>query len=239
VRLAVLRHEDSTGLGRLGDQFERHGVDHDVIWTTRGRLPEPYEFDGAVVLGGSISANDAALAPARAWVREAVLNGVPYLGVCLGGQLLASALGARVRSGSAEVGIHDIFLTDAAGRDPLFSGLPRRLEVFGFHGESFALPRGAVPLAGSLACTFQAFRYAGRAYGLQFHPEVRAADLTRWREASGYRDLVARSGRSLADLHGELDAAAAELDRLTAHLCERWLTLVVRRTTLRRLPLPA
>jgi len=226
MSVAVLKHEESTGLGRFAGLFEEHGVDYEVVWTTRGLLPEPRLFDGALVLGGSMSANDAALASARAWIREAVLADLPYLGVCLGGQLLAAALGARVERSRPEVGVHSVYLTGANERDALFSGLPRRLPVFSFHGESFGLPVGAVPLAGSIACTYQAFRHGESAYGLQFHPEVRSADLVRWQHTGGYRALLARSGHTLAELTDELETAAAELDRLAGHVLERWLSLL-------------
>ena len=226
MSVAVLRHEASTGLGRFADLFEDHGVDYEVLWTTRGRLPEPRLFDGALVLGGSVSANDAALTPARGWIRQAVLADLPYLGICLGGQLLAGALEARVERTWPEAGVHNVYLTGASECDAVFSGLPRRLPVFSFHGEGFGLPVGAVPLAGSIACTFQAFRYGRSAYGLQFHPEVRAAELAGWQEAAGYRTLLARSGHTLAELGDDLEAAEAELDFLAGHLLERWLTLL-------------
>jgi GMP synthase-like glutamine amidotransferase len=235
MSVAVLRHEASTGLGRFAELFGEHGVDYEVVWTTRGRLPDPRWFDGALVLGGSMSANDSALAPARAWIRDAMLSDLPYLGVCLGGQLLAGALGAPVERTRPEVGVHNVYLTRAGERDAVFSGLPRRLPVFSFHGESFGLPVGAVPLAGSIACTYQAFRYGESAFGLQFHPEVRAADLVRWQEAAGYSELVARSGGTFAELSKELELLDAYLDRLAAHLLECWLTLLPGGETQRRL----
>jgi GMP synthase (glutamine-hydrolysing) len=120
-----------------------------------------------------------------------------------------------------------VYLTRAGERDALFAGLPRRLPVFSFHGENFGLPVGAEPLAGSIACTYQAFRYGESAYGLQFHPEVRGADLARWHDAAGYRELFARSGHTLLELRGELQAVDGELDRLAGHLLERWLSLLL------------
>jgi GMP synthase-like glutamine amidotransferase len=225
VMIAVLQHEPETGLGRLEGHLGDFAVDYEVVQTGE-TLPDPAAFDGAVVLGGSLSADDAALRPARRWIRGAVLSGLPYLGVCLGGQLLASALGARVGPGGAEAGIHSVFLTDAARHDVVFAGLPRRFDVFGWHGDRFDLPRGAVPLAGSLACAYQAFRYGGTAYGLQFHPEVRPHDLAGWRDLPGYRRLLDESGRDWTDVELELARAANALDDLAAHLLERWLGLV-------------
>jgi len=231
--IAVLQHEPATGLGRFADVLARLGVCHEVVWTTHRPLPDLRDFDGVLVLGGSFTVRDLRLRPAQRWIRDAVDNDVPYLGICLGGQLLARALGARVERGGAEVGVHSVFLTEAAGRDPLFRGLPRRLDVFGFHGEAFALPRGAVPLAGSLACTYQAFRYGESAYGLQFHAEVRAGELARWRHVGGYRRLLTESGREWSDLTSELDVAAGTLDELAGHLLERWVSVIADVSALR------
>jgi GMP synthase-like glutamine amidotransferase len=226
VRLAVLAPEPATGLGAFAGLLEAAGVEHELVPATGGPLPDRAAFDGAIGLGGSLAAGDGRLAESRRWIRDAVLAGMPFLGVCLGAQLLASALGARVERGRPELGLHDVFLTAAAERDPLFSGLPRRLEVFGWHGDSFELPRGAVPLAGSLACTFQAFRFGAAAYGLQFHPEVRVDDLARWRSVDGYRDLAVRTGVDVDALAVVLGRATPALDALAAQLLERWLLLV-------------
>lgn len=226
IRLAVLQHELETGLGRFADLLDDLAVDVELVPATRGALPDPLTFDAALVLGGSLGADDATLLPARRWIRNAILSDLPYLGVCLGGQLLASALGECVRRGGAEAGVHSIFLTDAAEHDLLFGGLPRRLDVFGWHGDSFDLPRGAVPLAGSLACTYQAFRHGSAAYALQFHPEVRPSDVAAWRDLPGYRRLLERSGRDWDDIVHELALAAVALDDLAERLLERWLWLV-------------
>ena len=114
---------------------------------------------------------------------------------------------------------------DRRGRDPLFFDLPGRLRVFGWHAYGFELPRDAVPLAGSLSYTYQAFRL-GAAYGLQFHPEMRGDDLERWRSAPAYRRLLAASGREWRDVAAELERAAPELDELAAKLLDRWLGLI-------------
>jgi GMP synthase-like glutamine amidotransferase len=225
LSVAILQHEPETGLGRFADLLADSGVDYELLFT-RGRLPDPLAFDAALCLGGSLAAYDDGLLPARRWVRNAVLGGLPYLGMCLGGQLLASALGAHVGPGGAETGVHGVSLTDAAAKDPLFAGLPGCLDVFGWHGDCFELPRGAVPLAGSLACACEAFRFGVAAYGLQFHPEVRIEDLTRWANVPGYRRLLDESGREWEDVVGELERASVRLDELAAQLVERWLYLV-------------
>lgn len=226
MRLAVLRHEPQTGLGAFAEQLESAGVGYEVVRTTAGALPGCGGFDGVIALGGSLGVHDARLREARRWIRNVVLAGVPFLGVCLGGQLLASALGARVARGRPEVGLHDVFLTEAAERDALFSGLPRRLQVAGWHEDSFDLVRGAVPLAGSVECTYQAFRFGAAAYGLQFHPELRVGDLSRWRGVDGYRALAERTGTNLDDVELALRRATPALDRLAEHLLARWLDVV-------------
>jgi GMP synthase-like glutamine amidotransferase len=104
---------------------------------------------------------------------------------------VASALGAPVvRQARPELGVHDVYLADAGRRDPLFSGLAGRLAVFGWHEDRLELPPGAVPLAGSIACTYEAFRFDVATYGLQFHPEVRAGELAGWAYLPGYRRLL-------------------------------------------------
>jgi GMP synthase (glutamine-hydrolysing) len=232
LSVAILQHESETGLGRFADLLADSGVDYEVLFT-RGRLLDPLAFDAALCLGGSVDAYDEALQPARRWVRNAVLSGLPYLGVCLGGQLLASALGAHVGPGGAETGVHSVFLTDAAAKDPLFDGLPRCLDVFGWHGDCFELPRGAVPLAGSLACTYEAFRFGLAAYAFQFHPEVRADDLALWRDVPGYRRLLDESGREWEDVVRELEQASVALDELAVQIVERWLHLAASVAALR------
>ena len=226
LHLAVLAHEPETGLGAFAERLEENDVSYEVLCTTTGVLPDYRGFDGTIALGGSLGVHDARLLAAHDWVRAAVLAGQPYLGVCLGGQLLASALGARVARGRPEVGVHDVYLTDAAERDPLFAGLPARLQVLGWHGDSFDLAPGAVPLAGSVLCTYQAFRFGPAAYGLQFHPEVRVDDLARWRQVAGYRALASRTGSDFDYLAIALRRATPALDALAKQLLGRWLYLV-------------
>jgi GMP synthase-like glutamine amidotransferase len=226
LHLAVLAHEPETGLGAFAAKLNADEVSYEVVCTTDGALPDYHRFHGTIALGGSLGVHDARLREARRWIRNAVLAGQPFLGVCLGGQLLASALGARVARGLPEVGVHDIFLTKAAERDPLFAGLPARQTVLGWHEDSFGLARGAVPLAGSVGCTYQAFRFGPAAYGFQFHPEVRVDDLARWRNVAGYRDLAARAGNDFDYLAIALRRATPALDVFAEQLLERWLYLV-------------
>jgi GMP synthase-like glutamine amidotransferase len=180
-----------------------------------------------------MSAGDDAALPwlteEKALIAEAVEAGTPFWGVCLGVQLLAASLGARVYPGAApEVGILPVTLTEDGRRDPVFGALPDELPTLQWHGDTFDLPAGAVRLAGSPAYPNQAFR-AHRAYGVQFHLEV-SPDLAR--EWAGVPEYAASLERMLGPgalerLVQELESASGTMQALATGLFERWLDHVV------------
>ncbi len=148
---------------------------------------DPEAHSGLVVLGGQMGANDTAEYPFLAreigWLQTAVRRQLPVLGICLGAQLLARALGGRVvRNPVPEIGWLPVALTEAGAADPLLRHLAPTATVFQFHQDTFDLPAGATLLAQSAACRHQAIRVGGRAYGVQFHPEVTPGILAGWRE---------------------------------------------------------
>ena len=149
-----------------------------------GRLPQQ-DVSALIVLGGSMSANDdhrhAFLADLKELIRRVVESGVPYLGICLGGQLLAAALGAKVASARwEEIGNFHVTLTEESGRDRLFRNIPQEFRAFQWHHDSFDIPPGGVLMAYSAACSHQAFRIGERAWGVQFHPEVTEEIIRTW-----------------------------------------------------------
>ena len=160
------------------------------------------------------------LAPETAAIRQAALGGMPILGVCLGAQLLAKALGARVTKNPApEVGLLEIGLTAAGASDPLFAGWPRRTPVVQWHSDTFALPEGAVHLASSPLCHNQAFRHGDRSYGLQFHPEVTADMVVEWADVPEYAEAMRQiqgtaGGGPFAGIPAEAGALAQRARRL-------------------------
>jgi GMP synthase (glutamine-hydrolysing) len=121
------------------------------------------------------------LATEAALIGEAIAAGLPVLGICLGGQLVARALGAEVtRSPEKEIGWYDLSPSEEARADPLLCHLGSTEKIFQWHGDTFAIPKDAVHLASSASCPNQAFRYGDRTYGLQFHLEVDQPMIERW-----------------------------------------------------------
>jgi len=145
-------------------------------------LPEHDEVAGALVMGGPMNVDEVdrypALALEREWLAEAARREMPVLGICLGAQLLARALGAEVRPGDAkEIGFAPVEVTDPD--DPILGGLAPSTDVLHWHGDVFDLPDGAQPLASSALTEHQAFR-AGNAWGVLFHPETDFALVEAW-----------------------------------------------------------
>ena len=196
MRALFLQYEDDDAPGYLGRRFDDRGVAWDVI-----HMNQPHEqvsldgYDILVSLGGTMSVNEADRFPflyeAMDLIREAMRRDLAYLGICLGSQLLAGALGARVRRNpEKEVGLVRVTLAPAAAGDPLVHGLGPVLETAQFHEDTFDLPDGAVRLGSSELCLNQIARCGRRAYGVQFHPEASWQDFAGWVEG-GYRDFVA------------------------------------------------
>jgi GMP synthase-like glutamine amidotransferase len=185
LRVLAVVHQRDAGPGVLGEAAQADG--HELIEWMAPDAPAPSldGIDAALVLGGAMNVNEQRAHPwlvsEKAFVGELVRTGVPTLGICLGAQLLADAAGAEPRRATEpEIGWHAIELTDAAADDPLLGPLPHRLEVLSWHSYEAPLPPAATALAHSDVC-LHAYRLAsGRAWGVQFHPEVSDADLHAW-----------------------------------------------------------
>ncbi|MDO8531814.1 MAG: type 1 glutamine amidotransferase [Dehalococcoidia bacterium] len=186
MAVLVLQNIACEGPGLLATALEARGVStHIVRMGQDGSLPSIASYQGLVTLGGPMNVDEGERHPfLRDEVKvlqQALRAGVPVLGICLGAQLLAKALGARVFPARArEIGFSRVQLTEEGGRDPLFRTQGRFMTVFQWHGDTFDLPRDAVSLASSAVCPQQAFRYGRAAYGLQFHLEVTPGMVASW-----------------------------------------------------------
>lgn len=157
-------------------------------------LPAIPEVSALIILGGAMGVHDcnrfSYLMAVRSYIQQSVVREVPLLGICLGGQLLADALGAPVHSQrNGEMGIHSVEILESATADPLFLEIPQVFTTFQWHNDSFEIPAGATCLASSPVCAHQAFKYGANQYGLQFHPEVNRSIVASWIESSeGVKD---------------------------------------------------
>lgn len=176
MRAVCLQHVPFEGPGAFATALAKRGVSLDSYLVPRDGLPKDVG-DLLIVMGGPMSVNDPDpwIAQETAFIRSALQANKPVIGVCLGSQFMAKALGAGVRSGKTlEIGMTPVRLADAGKQDPVFGPCPATFDVFEWHGEIFDLPNDCVPLAGSDIAPLQAFRYGEWAYGLLFHLEMEA-----------------------------------------------------------------
>jgi GMP synthase (glutamine-hydrolysing) len=213
--LLVLRHEPFEHLG----YFEQVLLDRHIsfAYSDLGDVLDLGTYDGMIVMGGPQSANDQELAGELHFIQQALDTKTPVLGICLGAQLIAKALGAHVyRNPEKEIGWAPVYLTDAAADDPVFGRLPSPSMLFHWHNETFMLPPGAVSLAYSDKCRQQAFRFHDTIYGIQFHPEITPEMIVDWSAQS------VNCGDA-ATLDAPLDPHAADSSPLARQILEGWL----------------
>ena len=231
MRILILQHIACEPPGIYEDILAEKGASIQRVEVDEGQqLPDWRAFDAIIAMGGPMSVNDGETLPwlntEKRWVREAVLAGQPYWGVCLGAQLLAASLGARVYAGvRPEVGIMPVFLTAEALDDAVFSGLPRELLTFQWHGETFDLPQGAVLLATSPAYPNQAFRWGKKAYGVQFHVEISTDLVKQWSQVPAYQSALERvlGVGAATTVVGDVSREQKTLHSCARRMFENWL----------------
>jgi GMP synthase-like glutamine amidotransferase len=180
--VAIFRHSPGEGAGYFASFLEAHSIPHTLFAIDAGVSPPPTfaGYSGLCFMGGPMSVNDNLtwLPPTFALIRAAVDAGVPVIGHCLGGQLMAKALGGTVgRNPVKELGWGEVQTTDAAARDWL--GDMNRFEAFHWHGETFSIPPGATRILKSAYCANQAF-VIGPHLALQCHVEMTEAMIRLW-----------------------------------------------------------
>ena len=187
MRVVAFRHVPFEGLGLIQPALEEKGISLEVadLFQPSHPVPDVATAAGLIFMGGPMSANDDLpyLRQEIDIIREAAGRGQPMLGICLGSQMIAKALGARVyRNPVKEIGWFSVHPTEAGKRDLLLSALESPETVLQWHGETFDLPAGADLLAYSELCRNQAFRVGNHVYGLQFHLEVTPPMIADWCE---------------------------------------------------------
>jgi GMP synthase (glutamine-hydrolysing) len=232
--VVVLQHIACEPPGAYEDVLLERGASIERIELDEGeQLPERRDFDALIAMGGPMSVNDEAAYPwlgaEKRFVAEVVRAGTPFWGVCLGVQLLAASLGARVYQGpEPEVGLLPVELTAGGRTDAVFADLADGLVTLQWHGDTFDLPDGAIRLAGSPAYPNQAFRYRA-GYGVQFHLEVTPEMAREWAAVPAYAASLEETlgPGSAAGFLASIEARAGEMLDHGRELFERWLDRVV------------
>jgi GMP synthase (glutamine-hydrolysing) len=236
--VVILRHHGCETAGAIGDALARSAIHWSYVSLAERTtaLPDVERADGLVVLGGPFSVRQPERYP---WmrlemeiIRKALTRGIPILGVCLGSQLLAAALGSPVRPAPRpEIGWLPIRLEPAAREDRLFHGLPESFVACVWHNDVFELPPGAVSLARSEMTSCQAYRYGAHAYGLLFHLEMKQEMVASCVRAFETRLRVA--GVDPASCVEEAPARVASMAPLAATVFGRWCEFVRERARVR------
>ncbi|HWL89538.1 MAG TPA: type 1 glutamine amidotransferase [Polyangiaceae bacterium] len=230
MKALILQHAKQENAGRIAEALRARAIESVVVHTYAGE-PVPGAVDGVhalVVMGGPMGVYEAERYPylkdELRLIERALTANIPVLGICLGSQLLAHALGARVRKGNAkEIGWYPVELSERAATDPILTEAGTSFTPLHWHGDVFDLPVGAVPLARSALTAYQAFRYGAHAYGLLFHAEVTPAIVSGM--ARAFAGELAEVGLLADDLLAESPARIAALAPVAARIFERWAAL--------------
>ena len=232
TRVYALQHLAAEPLGIIGEALEAVGIDAEYVRSFAGEpVPDDMrEVAGLVVMGGSMSVYEQERYPFLSkeirLIEAALKAEKPVLGICLGSQLLATALGAEVRKGDRkEIGWFPVTLTDAAGADLVFHELDQSFIAYHWHGDVFDLPAGATALASSAQTQFQAFAYEERAYGVLFHLEATQTIVEDM--VSGFMDELDEEQIDGAEIIAQTSEHLSRHQRIGQSAFQRWASLVL------------
>ena len=186
MNVLIVKHVDSEGPGSIEVHLEKEKVPCQILNLERSNhFPKLDDLTHIILLGGPMNVYEEDQYPflrqEDLFIKEAIQRGKRILGICLGAQLIAKALRAKVyKAPVKEIGWYDLSLTEEGRADPLFSRFPRTFSAFQWHGDTFDLPNAGKRIVTSSPVPNQAFRYGENAYGLQFHPEVTEELIEQW-----------------------------------------------------------
>lgn len=178
MHIHYFQHDHFEDLGYIGDWATAHNFTTSVTrFDISAELPSHNEYDWLVVLGGKMGVNDSDqypwINPEIEFIKEAIKLGKAILGICLGSQMVAKALGAKVyKNTEPEMGFFPVIFSQNANKDNIFKHFPEELNVMHMHSDIFELPEGAVSMAASEVTPCQAFRFGNNVFALQFHFEI-------------------------------------------------------------------
>lgn len=201
--ILIIKHIDIEGPGTLGDFLKSQGEAFRVIELGAGeKLPDdPKAYKAVIVLGGPMNVDEEDifpfLKPENEFIQKVLKANIPYLGICLGSQLLAKAAGAKVvKSPVKEIGWYQIQLTPAGLQDPIFKNFRPQDPIYHWHGDMFQIPADGQLLATAVGCPHQALKVGKNAYGFQFHVEVTDRSIKEWCDEYCETDLPGRTGHA-------------------------------------------
>lgn len=232
-QVIVLQHHADEGLGAIAEALDEAEISASSIRIFDGEtIPASLgEADrGLIVLGGAVGVYEAAAYPYLRdeinLIKDALDEEKPVLGICLGSQLLAAALGAKVyKSGRQEIGWHPVKSSAAARNDLLWNAVENQFTAFHWHGDIFELPAGAVSLASSSLTEHQAFRYNKNAYGILFHPEATREII--FSMTTDFADEAAQAGIAPAQILADTEKNLSTFKATAEKIFGGWAKLVV------------
>jgi len=232
MNVLIVKHVDSEGPGSIEIHLEKEKVPYQILNLERSNhFPKLDDLTHIILLGGPMNVYEEDQYPflrqEDLFIKEAIQRGKRILGICLGAQLIAKALRAKVyKAPVKEIGWYDLSLTEEGRADPLFSRFPKTFSAFQWHGDTFDLPNAGKRIVTSSPVPNQAFRYGENAYGLQFHLEVTEEMIEQWmKEYDEEFEAGTYPHFSKEEIRRDTDLKWVEYSNLTAILITQFLSL--------------